>query len=88
VLFSGDDVTGLIDPNASRSECVAADLARLLGSLIGDDRSAWDAGLASYQAARPLTLNELALVELYDQSAVLLSGMTWLDWHCLQGREF
>jgi Ser/Thr protein kinase RdoA (MazF antagonist) len=88
VLFSGDDVTGLIDPNAARSECVAADLARLLGSLVGDDRPAWDAGLASYQQVRPLTLNELALVELYDQSAVLLSGMTWLDWHCLQGREF
>jgi hypothetical protein len=35
-----------------------------------------------------LELGELALVELFDQSAVLLGGMTWLDWHCLQGRIF
>jgi Ser/Thr protein kinase RdoA (MazF antagonist) len=88
VLFTGDEVTGLIDLHATRSDSVATDLARLVGSLAGDDRGAWDAGLASYQQIRPLTLDELALVELFDQSAVLLSGMTWLDWHCLQGREF
>lgn len=88
VLFTGDRVTGLIDPNGARSDSVATDLARLLGSLVGDDGCAWDAGLKSYQEVRPLTLDELALVEIFDQSAVLLSGMTWLDWHCLQGREF
>jgi Ser/Thr protein kinase RdoA (MazF antagonist) len=59
----------------------------LLGSLVGDDRAGWYAGLAAYQAVRPLTLAELALVELFDESAALLGGMTWLDWH-LQGRTF
>ncbi len=88
VLFTGDEVTGLIDPHAARSDCVATDLARLLGSLAGDDHPAWDAGLAAYQLVRPLSFEELALVELFDQSTVLLAGMTWLEWCCLQGRSF
>ena len=88
VLFTGDEVTGLIDPHAARTDCVATDLARLLGSLEGDDRAGWETGLAAYQTVRPLALAELALVELFDQSAVLLGGMTWLDWHCLEGRTF
>lgn len=88
VLFTGDEVTGFIDPHATRSDCVACDLARLLGSLVGDDLSGWETGLAAYQSVRPLALAELALVELFDQSAVLLGGMTWLDWHCLEGRTF
>lgn len=88
VLFTGNEVTGLIDAHAARSDCVASDLARLLGSLVGDDCAGWDAGLAAYQTVRPLALSELALVALFDQSAVLLSGMTWLDWVCLEGRTF
>ncbi len=40
VLFTGDEVTGLIDPHVARSDSVAIDLARLLGSLVGDDRRA------------------------------------------------
>ena len=35
-----------------------------------------------------MAFDELALVELFDQSTVLLAGMTWLDWCCLQGRVF
>jgi Ser/Thr protein kinase RdoA (MazF antagonist) len=88
VLFTGDAVTGLIDPHAAKTDCVATDLARLLGSLVGDDRARWEIGLTAYQTVRPLTLAELALVELFDQSAVLLGGMTWLDWLCREGRTF
>jgi Ser/Thr protein kinase RdoA (MazF antagonist) len=67
---------------------VATDLARLLGTLVGDDRRRWDMGLAAYQEVCPLSTSELALIELFDQSGVLLSGMTWLDWLLLQGRVF
>jgi Ser/Thr protein kinase RdoA (MazF antagonist) len=88
ILFTGEKVTGLIDPHAARSDSVATDLARLLGSLAGDDRRAWNVGLDAYQEIRPLSAAELALVEIFDQSAVLLSGLSWLDWHCLQGRVF
>lgn len=88
VLFTGDDVTGLIDPHAARTDSVGTDLARLLGSLVGDDRRLWKVGLDAYEAVRPLSFSELSLIEIFDQTTVLLSGMTWLDWHCLQGRAF
>jgi Ser/Thr protein kinase RdoA (MazF antagonist) len=88
VLFTGDNVTGLIDPHSARSDSVATDLARLLGSLVGDDRPRWQVGLDAYQEVRPLSAAERTLVELFDQTTVLLSGMTWLDWHCLLGRVF
>lgn len=88
VLFTGSVVTGLIDPHAARTDSVATDLARLLGTLVGDDRNGWESGLAAYQEVRPLSPSELTLVELFDQSGVLLSGMNWLDWHVFQGRGF
>jgi Ser/Thr protein kinase RdoA (MazF antagonist) len=78
VLFTGNSVTGLIDPSASRSENVAADLARLLGSLVGDDRTAWQLALEAYSEIRPLGLEELRLVRALDRSGVLLSGMAWI----------
>ncbi|MBS0261802.1 MAG: phosphotransferase [Planctomycetes bacterium] len=88
VLFTEDRVTGLIDLHAARTDHVATDLARLLGSFVADDREGWAAGLAAYQTVHPLSVAEQALVELFDQSAVLLSGLTWLEWACLERRQF
>jgi Ser/Thr protein kinase RdoA (MazF antagonist) len=88
LLFTGDEVTGLIDAHAARADNVATDLARLLGSLVEDDPTGWEAGLAAYEAIRPLNLAERGLVELFDRSAVVLSGLTWLEWKCLEGRMF
>ena len=88
VLFEGDAVTGLIDPSACRIENVATDLARLIGSLVEDDRAAWDFALAEYQRQRPLSANELALVAVLDRSGVLLSGWTWLEWLYIDHRSF
>ena len=79
LLFTGDAVTGLIDPSASRTENVAADLARLIGSLVGDDRSLWDRAMDAYCRAAPLTASEIRLVAALDRSGVLLSPMTWLE---------
>jgi len=88
VLYSDNEVSGLIDAHACRTECVATDLARLLGSLVADDRPAWDEGLAAYIEVRPLGVAERGLVELFDESAVLLNGLTWLEWHCVERRRF
>ncbi|MCI0435824.1 MAG: phosphotransferase, partial [Gemmatimonadetes bacterium] len=84
VLFTGDDVTGLIDLSACRTDTVAADLSRLLGSLVGDNSRDWDAALAAYQAERPLALDELALAPILDRSGVLLAAMRWLERRYLQ----
>jgi Ser/Thr protein kinase RdoA (MazF antagonist) len=88
LLFTGDEATGLVDAHACRADNVATDLARLLGSLAEDDRGTWDAGLAAYEEIRPLSPHERGLVELFDQSAVLLGGLTWLEWKCVEGRRF
>jgi Ser/Thr protein kinase RdoA (MazF antagonist) len=88
VLFSGDLTTGLIDFGALREECVVGDVARLLGSLVRDDRGAWQNGLAAYCETRTLDGNELYLLEVFHATTALLSGMNWLRWIYLQNRTF
>jgi len=86
ILFTRDEVSGIVDPSACRSETVATDIARLVGSLVGDDREGWQTALAAYQSVRALTADERAGVELFDRSGVLLSGLTWLQWIAVEVR--
>jgi Ser/Thr protein kinase RdoA (MazF antagonist) len=79
VLFEQDDVTGLIDPNAARSESVATDVARLLGSFLNDDTERWGTALEAYRSVRPFSDREWRLARVIDRSTVLLSGLTWLE---------
>jgi Ser/Thr protein kinase RdoA (MazF antagonist) len=88
VLFEGDRVSGIIDFGAMRMETVAGDVARLLGSLAGDDLLAWQHGLAAYQAIRPLSDDEAALVSVFDESTMLLAGFNWLEWIVIAQRQF
>jgi Ser/Thr protein kinase RdoA (MazF antagonist) len=80
VLFTSDRVTGVIDFGAASIDAPAGDVARLLGSLAGDDRTAWQLGLNAYHAVRPLDAEERAAVGLFDSSGVLLSAVNWLHW--------
>lgn len=79
ILLSDDAVTGMIDPSATRSESVAADLSRLLGSLLGDAHDRWAIALDAYSKARPLTDDELRLTPVLDRSGVVLSAAHWLE---------
>lgn len=85
LLFTGEELTGVVDPSATRSENVASDLSRLLGSLLGDDRSRWKTALAIYDEVRLLSRDERRLITALDCSSVLLSGLTWID-RCLEGQ--
>ncbi len=78
VLFTGDAVTGLIDFGAVKVDNVAADLARLLGSLVGDGDAGWETGLDAYAAVRALSERERVLARLLDQTGVLLGLANWL----------
>ena len=88
VLFLGDEVSGLIDFGALRPENVAADVARLLGSMAEDDPQQWREGLAAYESVRPLAETEATLLHAFDASGVLLGGMNWLTWIYAEQREF
>lgn len=88
VLFEGDEVTGLVDWGAMRIESVAADVARLLGSLTAEHPQWWPIGMRAYAAVRPLQPNEQTLLGAFHRSNVLLGGMMWLRWLYLEEREF
>jgi homoserine kinase type II len=88
VLFQGDRVTGIVDLEAMRIDSVAIDVARLLGSLCSTDSSEYKFGLEAYQDGRPLSGNELALVEAFDRSQRLLAGARWVQWVFADRRSF
>lgn len=88
VLFAGDRVVGLVDFGALRVDTVAADVARLLGSLVGDDRVLRNEGLTAYTSVRPLSGSEQRLIDPLDQSGVLLGGLNWIDWLFVERRQF
>ena len=78
LLFTEDRLTGIVDFGAAMSDNIAIDLARCLGSLLGDDKSRWDTAINQYQQLRQLSNDELTLIEVFDQANVLLSGTTWI----------
>jgi homoserine kinase type II len=88
LLFSGDEVTGLIDYGAMRMDNVVGDLVRMLDSLLGPDRSQWEPALKAYSAIRPLLREELALIPAWHRASVLLSAANWLDWLFVERRQF
>jgi homoserine kinase type II len=88
LLFTGDEISGIVDYGAVGWDSVASDIARLVGSLARDDVDAWRSCLAAYQQIRALSTDELVLVEVCDAANVLLSGMNWLEWLLVDRRQF
>jgi homoserine kinase type II len=80
VLFENEEVSGLIDYGAMKIDQVSVDLARLLGSLVGDNPSMWDLGLNAYSSARRLSCDEESLCRMLDQTGTVLGAATWLLW--------
>ncbi len=89
VLFEENVVTGIVDFGAMRVESPAGDVARLLGSLCGQDRAgAWAAGIAAYETVRPIAVSELKLLNVFENSTNVLSGVNWIKWVAIEGRQF
>jgi homoserine kinase type II len=88
ILFTGDEVAGIIDFGAIDIDTPATDIARLLGSLVGDGAQGWQAGLAAYSAIRPLSPEESLSVLALDQSGTILAGCNWIRWIDIERRRF
>jgi Ser/Thr protein kinase RdoA (MazF antagonist) len=89
VLYEGSAVTGLIDYGSTKLDHVAVDLARLLGSLAGDDRALRTTGLQAYCGARRQSPGVLEpLVDALDRTGTLIGAANWLLWLYLDGRVF
>jgi homoserine kinase type II len=88
VLFDGSEVTGFIDFGAMRIDTPLTDLARLIGSLAGDEEKLRSAAFAAYAALQPLTPREVELIDLLDHSGTLIAGWNWLDWLYVEQRQF
>jgi homoserine kinase type II len=88
VLFTGDAVTGIIDYGSVKPDNVAVDLARLLGSLVGNDTNEFTRGLAAYEQVRPLSADERNLVPVLDRTGVVLGIANWLRWLYWDGRVY
>lgn len=88
VHFDGDAVSGVIDYGGVKVDHVAVDLARLLGSMVGDDADQRRAGLCAYCRLRPLTAEEQALVDILDETGTVIAAATWLKWLYRDKREF
>jgi homoserine kinase type II len=88
LLFEGDRLTGLIDYGAVSGDHVGADLARMLGSLVGDDAAGWERGLRSYRRVRDLNEHDEQLAHVLDRSSTILGLANWLRWLYHEGRAY
>jgi Ser/Thr protein kinase RdoA (MazF antagonist) len=88
LLFSGDDVTGIVDFGLLYFDTPAVDVARLLGSMARDDPEKWRNGLAMYAADRPLSTEESAAIRAADTSGIVLGCVNWLEWLYVERRRF
>lgn len=88
VLFEAGRLSGLVDFGGVKVDHVAADLARLLGSMVGDQADLRDLGLRAYRRWRPLSLEEEYLVPILDQTGTILAVANWLQWLYREGRTF
>jgi Ser/Thr protein kinase RdoA (MazF antagonist) len=93
VLFTGDEVTGIIDFGAVDFDTPATDIARLLGSLSSyssplcrDD--VWRDGLSAYSTVRPLSPTEGFAARALEASGAILAGCNWIRWTYGDGRQF
>jgi Ser/Thr protein kinase RdoA (MazF antagonist) len=102
VLFTGNEVTGLVDFGAVDFDTPETDIARLLGSLtpspaphFGEglregqcNATSWQSGLAAYSAIRPLSPQESLAVFAITAANPILAGCNWIRWINLEGRTF
>jgi homoserine kinase type II len=87
LLFTGDDVTGIVDFGAMRIDTPLTDIARLIGSLVGDDFNARQFACDAYGELRPLTETDRLLIDLLDEIGLGFAALNWLIWLYVDRRD-
>jgi hypothetical protein len=64
------------------------DLARLLGSLAGDDAAEWSEGFRAYRGIRPLSGDDEILARALDETGTIIGVANWLLWLYRDRRTF
>jgi homoserine kinase type II len=95
VLYAQDrpaTVAGIVDYHAAGIDTPATDLARLLGSWrvpsAAGHPALWSAAQAAYEAVRPLTAAERALVPWLHATGVVVGLDNWFRWTLEERRTF
>jgi Ser/Thr protein kinase RdoA (MazF antagonist) len=87
-LFTGDQVTGLVDFATVDVDSVTRDVARLFGSITTKNQNIWRTCMASYQQQRPLSAAELKLALAYHTSGLVGRAANWLEWGFVHESSF
>ncbi len=88
LLFEGNRLSGLVDYGAVKPDHVAVDLARMMGSLVGDDTEGWEHGLGAYRRVRRLDDREEQLAHVLDRTGTILGVTNWLRWLYHEARPY
>ncbi len=88
LLFTGDQLSGLVDFGALAIESPASDLARLLADWFEPDDPRRSRAVSAYEQVRPLDPRTRGLIPLFERSADLLLGGRWIRWRFVEHRDF
>jgi homoserine kinase type II len=87
LLFTDDQLTGLVDFDAMQMDSVAYDLSRLTSSMRLSEHQLHLA-LSTYHASRPIQAAEAKLIQLLTAVGRLLAPLSWINWLVLERRSF
>jgi len=88
ILYEKDQLTGVIDYGAVKPDCVAIDLARLLGSMIPEQRERMRQAFAVYSAIHPTPEVVFELAAILDQAGAIVGLTNWLRWLYHEQRSY
>jgi len=91
VLFKNDEVSGIVDFDAVRSDTVATDLARWVGSFAESGVSPellWDAAINGYASVREISPCEQRLSGAIEQASWYIHLANWVTWIADESQNF
>ena len=78
----------MIDYGSVKPDCVAVDLARLLGSMIPDQPERLHAALAIYSIIHPVPEDVLKLAAVLDRAGSIIGLTNWIRWLYQENRSY